>query len=132
MPVEFDINSKEVVIEAKKAIKRALSRESKLLLPERVKQLAEAYGYSYSEVKSKPMKSRWGSCSTDQTIALNCYLLMMPWSIIDYVIAHELSHTKLMNHSGRFWKEVSRSTPDYKRIKKQLNEMQPDIHALYL
>jgi len=120
------------VVAVKKAIKRALIKEAAEQLPRRLEQLATHYGYSYKEAKTKPMKARWGSCSTTKVITLNCYLLMLPWEIIDYVILHELSHTKHMNHSATFWNEVASSTPDYKQQRTQLKKLQPKIHAFYV
>lgn len=116
----------------KKAIKRALVKEAAQQLPRRLEQLAAHYGYSYKEAKTKPMKTRWGSCSATKVITLNCYLLMLPWEIIDYVLLHELSHTKQMNHSTAFWSEVGSSIPDYKQRRALLKKLQPKIHAFYV
>ena len=132
MPKSAKYDDPAVITEAKKAIKRALNKEAKELLPIRLEQLAIKYGYSYKNVNVKPMKSRWGSCSTNKTIALNSYLLMLPWPIIDYVIMHELSHTVHMNHSASFWLEVRSTVPNYSNIKKELKDLQPDIYALYI
>lgn len=131
-PAALGNNDVKVTYEAKKAIKRALNKEAKQLFPERVEQLAKIYVYSYKTVRPKPMKSRWGSCSSNKTISLNCYLLMMPWPIIDYVIVHELAHTVHMNHSLKFWNKVAEGAPNYKELKKQLNKMQAEVHNLYV
>jgi predicted metal-dependent hydrolase len=125
-------NSKDYTTTIKKAVKRALQKEAAEIFPRRVEQLADTYGYSYKEVKTKPMKSRWGSCSNTSVITLNCYLLMLPWEIIDYVIMHELSHTKQMNHSTAFWSEVAVSTPKHKQLRSELKKLQPKIHAFYV
>ena len=57
---------------------------------------------------------------------------MLPWEIIDYIIMHELSHTKHMNHSTQFWDEVASTTPDYILLRKQLKALQPGVHAFYV
>lgn len=129
---DIEQNSSTYVAAVKKAIKRALNKEAAQLLPDRLQQLADHYGYTYKEVKIKPMKSRWGSCSSTSIITLNCYLVMLPWEIIDYVILHELSHTKQMNHSTAFWKEVAQSTPNHKQLRAELKRIQPKIHAFYV
>ncbi len=66
--------------------------------------------------------SRWGSCSTDGSIYLSFRLLMMPLKIIDYVIVHELAHTKYRGHGKRFWALVKRALPDYEERKRWLRE----------
>lgn len=130
--IAIDTNSPEFTIAAKRAIKRALQKEAAVLLPNRLHTLATEYGYSYADCKTKPMKSRWGSCSNTKVITLNCYLLMMPQEIIDYVIMHELSHTKQMNHGVAFWNEVAVSTPSHKQLRAELKKLQPKIHAFYV
>jgi predicted metal-dependent hydrolase len=132
-PIEdIQQNNPQYVTTIKKAIKRALNKEATQLLPNRLQQLADHYGYSYKEVKIKPMKSRWGSCSNTSIITLNCYLVMLPWEITDYVMLHELSHTKQMNHSDAFWNEVAISTPNHKQLRSELKRIQPKIHAFYV
>ncbi len=69
--------------------------------------------------------SRWGSCSKDGSIMLNFKLFFMPEEILDYVIVHELSHTRHRNHGKRFWSLVERIMPDYKERRKWLRENGP-------
>ncbi len=66
--------------------------------------------------------SNWGSCSSKGNINLSTRLLFAPDDVIDYVIIHELAHFKEMNHSERFWAEVSKAMPDYKEKAKWLKE----------
>lgn len=131
-PSNLALNDKSFSITAKKAIKRALQKEAQDILQERLSILSRQFGYDYSGFSSKPMKTRWGTCSSTKHITLNIYLLMLPWPIIDYVIAHELAHTKHMNHSNDFWLEVSKNVPNYKELKKQLKKLQPEIHTLHV
>jgi hypothetical protein len=67
-------------------------------------------------------KSRWGSCSRRGTISLNWRLIQAPPFVCDYIILHELSHLKEMNHSARFWHEVERVCPDYKMAERWLKQ----------
>ena len=87
-----------------------LRKEAKRLLPDRTKQLAEKYGFTFSDVKIQSSKTRWGSCSRSQSINLSLYLLLLPSYLIDYVILHELCHTKEMNHGVNFWIWMDRVT----------------------
>ncbi|MBD3210804.1 DUF45 domain-containing protein [Candidatus Micrarchaeota archaeon] len=64
--------------------------------------------------------STWGSCSKKGNITLNIRLLFMPLEILDYVIVHELAHTRYMSHGSRFWGLVERVLPDYRERKKWL------------
>ncbi len=64
-------------------------------------------------IRLKNNQSNWGSCSTKRNINLSSRLLFAPRDVLDYVIIHELSHLKEMNHSPRFWKIVSDVMPEY-------------------
>lgn len=71
-------------------------------------------------IKYRNNKSRWGSCSHDNTINLNLNLLKFPASVIEYVVIHELSHIKHKNHSKKFWDLVEVYCPEYKKCEKLL------------
>ncbi len=70
-----------------------------------------------TEVKIKLTRTMWGSMSSNNVMTINMKLLYVPSDVLDYVIIHELSHTKVRNHSERFWKTVERAMPDYKEKK---------------
>lgn len=126
----FAYYSNEIQDIAKQGIKQALIKEARALLPDRVNFMADQYDFEYETVKIKSMKSRWGSCNSQKIISLNCYLMEMPWHIIDYVILHELCHTKHLNHSAEFWNLVTRYMPDYKTRKKEMHTLQKRVHQL--
>ncbi len=105
---------------AKKVIKKALQSQGSQLLPMRLQQLAEKYNYSYSSVKVKSLKTRWGSCDNHKNITLNLYLMELPWELIDYVLLHELNHTLVMQHGPKFWQELKLKLPNYLELKRQL------------
>lgn len=81
---------------------------------ERVKALAEAFGYRFRSLKISSAKRRWASCSTRGDLNFSWRLLLAPVEAIDYVAAHELAHLKHPNHSSRFWAEVERILPDFR------------------
>lgn len=87
-----------------------LRKEAKRILPARTDELAKKHGFSFSEVKIQSSKTRWGSCNQKKIINLSFYLLLLPQELIDYVILHELCHTKEMNHSPRFWEWMDKVT----------------------
>lgn len=74
------------------------------------------------EVSYRVLKSRWGSCSSSGKLTFNILLLHCPLFVIDYVIVHELSHLKHMNHSSSFWKLVEKHDPNYKQAKLWLKQ----------
>ena len=71
----------------------------------------------FNKIRIKKLKSRWGSCSDRKNLNFNLSLIKTPPFIIDYVIAHEVSHLKEMNHSPAFWEVVESIYPKYKEAK---------------
>lgn len=82
-------------------------------LPGQVQALADEHGCVIVRVSVRNQRSRWGSCSTRGTVSLNWRLIQMPPAVRDYIILHELMHTKEMNHSHRFWSRVEAVCPDF-------------------
>ena len=66
--------------------------------------------------------TRWGSASADGSIRLNWRLIHFQHSVIDYVVVHELSHLRVMDHSPRFWDTVRTVVPDYAQLRSQLKD----------
>lgn len=116
-----------IVEEVRKEFLAILRREAKHHLPRRLQYLANAYGFTYSSLRFTHASSRWGSCNSKKAISLNIGLMKLPFELIDYVLIHELSHTKHLNHSPRFWEEVSRADPEYKQHRKQLKLHSPGV-----
>ena len=88
---------------------------AKSYLIERLEYLANQHGFSYRKVSIRNQKTRWGSCSVDNNISLNIKLIYLPKDLRDYVILHELAHTKIKNHSPYFWSFLSRYISDAKK-----------------
>lgn len=104
---------------------KALKKEARMLLPHRLKVLAEQHVFTYTDLTIKQLTGRWGSCSEKQEITLNCFLMQLPWELIDYVILHELVHTKVMAHGPVFWVEMERVLPDVQKLRKQIKLHKP-------
>ena len=86
----------------------------------RLQHLANKHGFSYNSVSVRSQKTRWGSCSFNNSISLNIKLICLPKDLIDYVILHELAHTKIKNHSPSFWSFLNQYVPDVKKKDKAL------------
>lgn len=112
---------------AKPHLEKALQKEARAYLPRRLKYLAETYGFRYARVRYGTQKGRWGSCSSRGTISLNVGLMLLDPELIDYVLIHELCHTKQMNHSANFWSLVESCIPDYKARRKVLKAEHPSL-----
>ena len=80
-----------------------MKKSAQAYLPPLLDELAGHYGFKYKKVKITGSKSRWGSCSALGSINLSCYLMLLPPHLMDYVLLHELVHTKEMNHGPKFW-----------------------------
>jgi predicted metal-dependent hydrolase len=84
--------------------------EAKRLLPVRLKQLADKHEYKYNKVTIRNNKRNWGSCSARNNISLNLQMMKLPAELIDYILLHELVHTKVKNHGPDFWKQLDQLT----------------------
>ena len=83
------------------------------------------------ELRLRKMRRRWGSCSRSGRVTLNTELVKLPLSMIDYVIAHELSHLREMNHSPRFWATVQSVFPEFQLARKTLRERAPETLPVF-
>jgi predicted metal-dependent hydrolase len=119
----------EVQAAAVKASVRALRIEAEKLLPGRLRSLADRYGFDYTDVRVKQLKGRWGSCDNQRRIILNLFLMQLPWHLVDYVLLHELVHTRHMNHGPGFWAEFLRHEPQAKAYRTQIKRHKPILEA---
>jgi predicted metal-dependent hydrolase len=130
IPATTNVNSPEVLEATRRAVKRALKTQAEQLLPQRLDQLANNHDFQYNGLRFKAMRSRWGSCSSNKDITINTFLMMADWEEIDYVLLHELVHTKELHHGAAFWSMLSDIVPDYKIRKKNLVDLQKRITPL--
>ena len=88
---------------------------------QKLDQWNEIYQFSFSRVEIKNMKTRWGSCSSRKTLCFNYRIVFLSEELQDYLVVHELCHLAEMNHSSRFWRQVERTIPNYKVLRKAIN-----------
>ncbi len=122
-----DILNEAIQSEIRAMVVKALRIEAKAYLPRKVQHIASTYGFEYRNLRFSHAKGRWGSCNNDGTISLNIALMKLSFELIDYVIIHELAHTRYLNHSAEFWDQVENCDPDYKTHRKVLKNHSPHI-----
>ncbi len=94
----------------------------KKVLTRRLQQLADKHGFVYNRVFFRNQKTRWGSCSSKNNISLNMKLIKLPDELIDYVILHELVHTRKKDHSKDFWSEMDKVVGEGKKMASRLRK----------
>ena len=104
---------------------RTLADQALKVIPERVRYYAPIIGVTYGRVTIRNQRTKWGSCSAQGNLNFNCLLMLTPPEVLDSVVVHELCHRKEMNHSDRFYAEVLRVFPDYKKWDNWLKENGP-------
>jgi predicted metal-dependent hydrolase len=104
------------------AVQAWLMRQAKRIFTERLTHFAPHVGVTWHKLSLSSAGTRWGSASADGSIRLNWRLIHFTQSVIDYVVVHELSHLRVMDHSPRFWDTVRSVVPDYAQLRGQLKD----------
>ncbi len=108
-------------------LRRWIRQQAWVLLPAMLERVSQQTGLNYSKISIRSQKTRWGSCSTRGTISLNDQLLFVSRENAEYLMIHELCHTRHMNHSRQFWQLVEHYCADYRHHEKALNRAKGDI-----
>lgn len=127
LPTHLDTGHPETQKLIHAASVRALKQESNRLILLRLSQLARQHGFTYRSARIKQLKSRWGSCGPQKDIIINCYLIQLHWDLIDYVLLHELMHTKIMAHGPKFWAELDKYIIDLKDKRRRIRVQRPSL-----
>jgi predicted metal-dependent hydrolase len=99
-----------------------LREKAELILPPWMRRTSRQLGLPYKKAIIRSQRTRWGSCSAQQVISLNCKLLFLPEAVVHYLFVHELCHTRHLDHSARYWSLVERKLPDYQSFEKSLRD----------
>lgn len=109
-PAHADFTTDRVQTLVKNAVMRAMRKKAEEYLPPLVQYWSSLFDLPYNKVTISKARSRWGSCSSKRDISLSFYLMLLPAHLMDYVILHELAHTREMNHGPKFWKLLNQLT----------------------
>lgn len=129
LTVPFYMNADESVI--RQAIRQALltiwRREARHFLPDRIAFLASQYQFQYGKVTLRHTISRWGSCTAKNDLNFSIQIMRLPDHLTDYLILHELCHTRQKNHQAAFWQLLESVCPGAKKLDKELNAYRLDV-----
>ena len=109
-PAHADFTTDRVQTLVKNAVMRAMRKKAEEYLPPLVQYWSSLFDLPYNKVTISKARSRWGSCSSKRDISLSFYLMLLPAHLMDYVILHELAHTREMNHGPKFWELLKQLT----------------------
>lgn len=138
--VHYDAVSRELTVclpadageqQLKDRVQSWLQWQAKRVFAERLPLYAEKLGVAYHSFSLTSAMTQWGSCTADGKIRLNWRLMHFALPQIDYVIAHELSHLREMNHSPRFWATVQSVFPEFEAAKKALRDQAPETLPIF-
>jgi predicted metal-dependent hydrolase len=105
--VQGDIQRALTIFYRQKAIEK---------ITRRVQYWSKRTGLKYNDLKFRSLEKRWGSCTPTDNIIINYEVVKLAYPLIDYIIVHELCHTKIKNHSKAFWQELASHLPEWKRL----------------
>lgn len=128
IPHNCKVESAFVQSEIKNGIEKAYRIEAKEFLPKRVEELAVKNNFQFRSVTIRNSKTRWGSCSACNNINLSLHLMRLPDHLIDYVILHELVHTRVKDHSKNFWDMLDAVSGNAKAFDRKIKEFNINIY----
>jgi predicted metal-dependent hydrolase len=107
--------------------RRAFRQRAQTELPPRLLALAAKHGLTVAKVTVRNQRTRWGSCGRDGHITLNWRLILMPESVREYVLIHELMHLRRLDHSPAYWRLVAAACPGYRDARTWLRANGPSL-----
>ncbi len=104
------------------AVESWYRRQAEGIFPERLDAVNATLGYRFGRVSIRDQRTRWGSCSATGNLSFNWRLLMAPPTVLDSVVAHELTHLADRSHAASFWRRLARIDPAYDAHRRWLRE----------
>jgi hypothetical protein len=122
--IKTNRQSMDLQLEKKNKLPKIDRKVARKILCRRIGELAQLHNFVYNRVSIRKQKTRWGSCSSKNNINLNMNLLNLPSELMDYVLLHELVHTRVKDHSKDFWDELNAVVPNARQIDRKLKDYQ--------
>ena len=126
-PEMVSLQNPDIQDKIKLVIEGVLRYEAKRYLPGRTRELANQLGYTFKALTIKNNKTNWGSCSSLKNINLNLHLMRLPDRLIDFILVHELVHTKIPNHGPAFKETLRGHFPDAAELDKAIKKFRPEF-----
>ena len=126
-PENASLQDSEMLDKIRLAMEGVLRYEAKRYLPGRARELANQLGYTFKALTIKNNRTNWGSCSSLKNINLNLHLMRLPDRLIDFIVVHELVHTKIPNHGPTFKATLKSHFPDALDLDKAIKKFRPEL-----
>ena len=123
--VPHNLREEECLAKVRAAFEAWYRERAATKLPPRVDRIAVLLGVRAKGILIRDQRRRWASCSPDGTLRFNWRGIMAPPALLDYVVAHELAHLRVRNHTSEYWSVVSQAIPDYRLRRQRLREVGP-------
>lgn len=107
----------------KTALQQFFQKKAIEKITPRVSKLSQKTRLPFRGLQFRKMNKRWGSCTGKNILILNTEAIKLPFSLIDYLIVHELVHTKVKDHSKSYWAELSKHVRNWKALDERMREM---------
>lgn len=101
-------------------VEDALKKIAKQKISAMALRMSGRIGKRINRISVRDTRSRWGSCSSTGNLSFSWRLIFAPREVLEYVVAHEVAHLRVMNHSARFWQMVETICPRYEVAKEWL------------
>ncbi len=124
-----EIRVSGVVEHVERRVRDFLMTQARQIIPLKARSLAGMAGRNVARITVKDTKSRWGSCSSQGNLAFSWRLVLAPETVLDYVVAHEVSHLFQMNHSAAFWRMVGTLCPHWQESRRWLKLNGHSLHG---
>lgn len=116
-------SANQATLAFRELLKTGLEKDLSLIITKHAQSMNAKHGL----IRVKDVRSYWGSCSAKNNISFNLRLYQAPREVLEYVVVHELAHTRIRGHSTKFWKYVSRFIPDWRKRKRWLRDHHQEL-----
>ncbi|MEM9491797.1 MAG: SprT family zinc-dependent metalloprotease [Myxococcota bacterium] len=127
VPVERDLTGNALRDRVCASLESWYMARARARIPPRVAHWTAASGLDAASVMVKRQAKRWASCDASGNLRFNWQIIQAPMRLVDYVIVHELAHTRHIDHTKAFWALVGTIMPDYEQRRAALRVLGPRL-----